>query len=59
MAVPGQVRDLPGELVGAAGRKEILLLVLAQDAPNDGQRDGDQHPDDQDDHNRPKRKRSR
>ena len=43
-----------GSLVGAAGGLELGARVLAHDAARNGERDGDERPDQQDDNNRAK-----
>lgn len=47
-AVPRQLGDLARVLVGAGGRREFGPRVLAGDAADDGERQGDEHGDDYD-----------
>lgn len=42
--VPGLLRDLPGDVTGAARRLEAAGPVLPHDAADDGEREAHQHP---------------
>mmetsp|Transcript_35637 Transcript_35637/g.84450 ORF Transcript_35637/g.84450 Transcript_35637/m.84450 type:complete len:254 (+) Transcript_35637:552-1313(+) len=54
LPVPWQRRDLARVLVGARGRVPHILAVLAADAAEDGQGEGNHCPDDDDDADRAK-----